>query len=361
MDFDHFHYVPCLRWKQGEYQALYRLEPATKRLFTPLIEIPGIVYDFQKGKIPKTIDEHLDPIAQRIHNKWGRYLCFLDMYLIRPNERMATGIHPVRFIFDRLRERKCLAIPVTGLNRESSYQQEIKAISTKDKFGICLRVLIEEVSKSSFGKEINSLLSVLDIQVNNCDFILDLGSPNFEPLVGFSKMVHMIVNKIPYLRRWRTFSILGTSFPKSLGGIKVGVTTIPRYEWQAYKILVDRLIKAKLRLPAFGDYAITHPETLDLDWRVVKPPVKIRYTIDDRWYIVKGKNYRDYGYGQYHKLSEKILTSNYYYGPTFSWGDDYIQKCANGGKTGNLTMWVCVDTNHHIKKMTHDIASFYGS
>ena len=146
-----------------------------------------------------------------------------------------------------------------------------------------------------------------------------------------------------------------------MGGIMEGVTKLPRYEWQLYKILVEIFKKAKFRLPTFGDYAISNPNGIDLDWRVVKPKVKIRYAIDDSWYIAKGKNYRDFGYGQYHELSKKILNSDYYYGQTFSWGDKYIQQCANGGKTGNLTMWVTVDTNHHIEKVICDIANFYAS
>jgi len=363
MNFDHSHYVSCLRWKQGEYQAVSRLRAATRTMFTPLIEVPDIAYDFQEGKKPKTIDEHLNPIAKRIHEKWGRNFCFVDLQLINPDKRMEKGIHPVNFVFDKLRERKCCAIPVTGLYREKAYQKEIKTILAKDKFGLCLRISIEEAAKNLFSKEVKSLLSGLNAVVDNCDFILDLGAPNFVPLNGFSKLIQVIVSKIPDLKKWRTFSIIGTSFPKSLGGIKRGVTTIPRYEWQIYKLLIGRLIEEKLRLPTFGDYVISHPDAgiPDIDWRVVKPLVKIRYTMEDKWYIVKGKNYRDYGYGQYKKLSETILNSPYYNGPAFSWGDNYIYNCANGGKTGNLGIWVCVDTNHHIKKIIHDIASFYDS
>ena len=94
----------------------------------------------------------------------------------------------------------------------------------------------------------------------------------------------------------------------------------------------------------------------------MKPPATIRYTIDNNWYIIKGDNVRDYGYGQYHELSRKLLTSRYYCGPTFSWGDNYIQTCVNkNAKTGNLSTWRQVGTNHHIMKVIQDIANFYAS
>ena len=362
MNFDNHHYVPCLRWKTGEYQAVFRLPATTKRLFTPLIEVPGIGYDFENERKAKTLDQHLAPFAKRVHEKWGRQPCFVDLNLIESNERMATGIHPAPFVFDGLRGRRCSAIPVTGLDRDSAYQQEIRKVVTKNKSGVCLRIKIQEAAKDLLKDNLDSLLSRFKVKPESCDLIIDLGAPNnFVPLKGFLGIIQTIASKIPYLNNWRTFTLIGTSFPESMGGIMLGVTNIPRYEWKIYKILVESFRKAKIRLPTFGDYAISNPNVPDLDWRVVKPTVKIRYTIDDSWYIAKGKNYRDFGYGQYHELSKKILDSDYYYGQTFSWGDKYIQQCANGGKTGNLTMWLEVDTNHHIEKVIRDVASYYDS
>jgi len=362
MSFNHAHYLPCLRWKQGEYQAISRLPDTTKRAFTPLIEIPEIGWDFENETEAKTIDEHLAPFAKRVHDKWGKHPCFVDLNHIKPDKRLADGTHPVRFIFDGLRAMRCQDIPVTGLLRDTEYQKEIKAASAKDKNGICLRITIEHAAKRTLKTGIDSLLSTLKIQPTDCDLILDLGAPNFVPLDGFSMAIQAIVSKLPYLNDCRTFTLLGTSFPETMGSIKEGVEVIPRYEWQLYKMLVDGLRKAKLRLPTFGDYAISYPDVPNLDWRIVKPSATIRYTVNDRWYIVKGKNVRDYGFKQYRKLSKKVIDSRYFFGSTFSWGDNYIQEWGNGERSkANLTMWRQVGTNHHIAKVTRDIASFYAS
>lgn len=362
MNFDHSHYVPCLRWKQGEYLAVFQLPPTTRRMFTPLIEVPGIGYDFENETKAKTIDEHLAPFAKRVLEKWGRQPCFVDLNLIGSNERMATGVHPVRFIFNILRERMCSAISVTGLDRNNAYHQEIKNIMTQNKSGVCLRIKIEQAAKGSLKDDLDSLLSRLKVKPESCDLIIDLGAPNFIPLEGFSMAIQRIVSKLPYLNDWRTFTILGTSFPKTMKGIRKGGEIVPRYEWKLYKILIAGFRKAGLRLPTFGDYTINHPEIPELDWRVVKPPATIRYTIEDGWYILKGDNVRDYGYKQYHKLSQIVLSSRYYYGSALSWGDGYIQTCTNkSAKTGNLSTWRQVGTNHHIVKVIQDIASFYAS
>jgi p-aminobenzoyl-glutamate transporter AbgT len=34
--FDHQHYVSILKWRQGEYQALFRLKDSVKNWITPL-------------------------------------------------------------------------------------------------------------------------------------------------------------------------------------------------------------------------------------------------------------------------------------------------------------------------------------
>jgi len=362
MKFDHRHYVPCLRWKQGEYLAVFQLPPTTRRMFTPLIEVPEIGYDFEKGTRSKTIDQHLAPFTKRVLQKWGRQLCFVDLHLIEHSERMGTGIHPVCFVFDGLRQRMCSAIPVTGLDRDDAHQREIRKVVNKSKSGICLRIKIEQAAKGSFKNDLDSLLSRLKIKSESCDLIIDLGAPSFIPLEGFSMAIQRIVSKLPYLNDWRTFTVLSTSFPATMAGIKKGGEVVTRHEWQLYKMLVADLRKAKLRLPTFGDHAISHPQVLDMDMRLLRPNATIKFTTDDGWYIVKGNNVKDYGYEQFHGLSEQVLGSRHYRDSAFSWGKEYIRKCANrSAKRGNLTKWVQVGTNHHIEKVTRDIASFYAS
>jgi hypothetical protein len=366
MNFYHFYYVPCLRWKQGEYQAVLRLPAQIKEKFAPLIEIPEIGWDFEEEKDKKIIDEHLTDFAQKkIYRKWGTGFCFVDLNLIRSSERMADGNHPIHFVFDQLREAGCNAVPVTGLNRDNAYQKEVKNITIQDKSGICLRIKIDQAAKQSLKSELNSLLSRLKVKPEICDLIIDLGAPNFIPLKGFSKLIQAIMNSFPYLDDWRTFTLLGTSFPETMASIKKGGEIIPRYEWQLYKMLVSSFIEEQLRIPIFGDYVISHPSVLEVDMRVVKPSATIRYTSDNSWYIIKGENVKDEKFGkfkQYRDLCNKLMESKYYYGSGYSWGDHFIQECATiSGSTGNLTSWRQVGTNHHIVKVIQDIASFYAS
>jgi hypothetical protein len=361
MDFNYLHYVPCLRWKQGEYLAIQKLSDIEKKVTTPLIEVPEIGYDFEKQSNSKTIDAHLAPFAKRVVEKWGKLPCFIDMKLIDDDERMSNSDHPVNFIFNELLNLNFNAIPVTGIDRNDIFQKEIKKVVEKDNLNICLRVTIEKIARESFQSKLEKLLKLFGLDSNEVHFILDLGTPNFLPLDSFARLIQKIIIDLPHLANWKTFTILATSFPESMGVINKGICTIPRYEWQLYRKLITKLNSINTRLPSFGDNAIANPKVLTVDMRIVSPAATIRYTVDDNWCIVKGESIRKgKKYKQFHELCQLLISSKYFDGPTFSYGDNYIKLCAEKNKTsGNLTTWRKIGTNHHIIKVIRDIANFY--
>ena len=362
MKFDHRHYVPCLLWKQGEYQALFRLPRTAKVHITPLIEVPEIGWDFEKAVLAKTLDEHLSPFAKRVRAKWQQRQCFVDLKHIDSSVRMADGSHPLAFVFSNLRTEKCFAVPVTGIDQDAQYQRAVRRAAAEDRNGVCFRVRIVQAAKQDIKTAIDALMKRVNIKPSEVDLVLDLEAPNFVPLVGFCRVVQAIVKRLPYLSKWRTFTILGTSFPHSMGEVKGNAEKLHRYEWLLYKKLVAAFRPEKIRIPAFGDYAICHPDVPRLDMRLVKPAASIRYTIKDAWYILKGPNVRDNGFEQYRGHCQKLVASSHYSGSDFSDGDKYIFDCASGsGSTGNLSKWRAVGTNHHLAKVLQDIASFFGS
>jgi hypothetical protein len=348
-----------LRWKQGEYQALFRLKKTTKDHLTPLIEVAEIGWDFETKTFKNTIDDHLAPVAKRIQEKWGRG-CFVDLNLINPTERLSDGKHPVEFVFDDLRTKKCGGgVTVAGLECNDDYNCAVSQVHSKDNNGICLRLKIEQAAKPKIENSINDFLNKMGIEQKECDVVLDLGSPNYIPIEGFSKLVQMIVQKLPYLNDWRTFSVIGGSFPPSTAEIKGAKSVIDRYEWIIYKELSNYLKQENIRIPTFGDYTISHPRVVSLDMRFVKPSAKLIYAIDDAFYVRKGPNVRDNGFAQYHDYCSELLKNSIFQGEAFSAGDKLIFDCAHKTvKPGNLTTWKWVGTNHHMERLVEDISSF---
>jgi len=356
MNLDPQRYIPCLRWKQGEYQAISHLTPSVRDMIKPLIDVAEIGFDFEEGEDSKSIDEHLKLFAKRVRKKWGIEECYVDMHLIDAYQRMANGNHPVSFVFDDLRLQGVHAVPVTGINQDSQWQDAIQKAVDQDGHGFCFRITLEDALKPALGTLLNELLQKYGMQAEQCDLIIDEKGPNYEPLDGFVGLLETIIKNLPHLNQWRTFGLIGISLPASMSTLGSGTSVIPRYEWQSYKKLIVQLKSLGIRIPCFGDYAINRPEVSKVDQRFMKTRANIRYTINNGWLIVRGQNIRDFA--EYKDLCSAIVSSKFYNGSGFSVGDKYIIDCAQGNaKTGNHTTWRWVGTNHHLTSVAQDVAN----
>ena len=126
-------YVPLLRWRQGEYEALFRLRDPQKNATLPLIEIVPPDYDFELRKPKKDLDEHLKLFGKRLGAKWKGRPAFIDAARLDPdNARMPDGRHPLTFIFDEARTAGNPLIPLTGLDRDAAYQAAVRGTALID-------------------------------------------------------------------------------------------------------------------------------------------------------------------------------------------------------------------------------------
>jgi hypothetical protein len=352
-------YVPILKGKNGEFGALESMSPEEKEQITPLIEIPPIPWDHTNDIPAKTIDQHLSKVDGKLEKAWGSdQLFFVDLMWIGERERMSDGAHPLTHLFSKIRLRALKAIPVTGLIRADYYQEACREIVAEDKRGVCLRLQKADFEESgSLEFAITKLLGSLRISPKDCDLLLDLGSLHTENGEEPSINVVSLVKSIPSIENWRSFVLAATGFPVDLIGLPPSeISTVWRSEWTLWcSVAGDRRIA---RTPIFGDYAIAHPQPPEVDPRVMRPSASIRYTTDDAWLILKGKNLKIHGYQQFHDVSKSLLKSPAYSGPQFSWGDRYISDCAKGRVScGNLTTWRRVGTSHHIAYVTQQVAN----
>lgn len=240
------------------------------------------------------------------------------------------------------------------INQDSQWQAAIQQVVDQDDSGFCLRISLEEAANSKLEKTIQNILVKFGKPIEQCDLIIDERAPNFEPLDGFVDLLEAIIINLPYLNQWRSFILIGTSFPASLSFLKkCPQMNIPRYEWRTYKRLYVKLRSSGIRIPCFGDYAINHPDVVTIDPRTMKTTANIRYTIDDNWLVVRGKTLREFGYEQHRDLCRRIENSTY-----FSAGDRYVYNCSRGTvKPGNSTTWRRMGTNHHLTMVAQDVAN----
>ncbi len=78
----------------------------------------------------------------------------------------------------------------------------------------------------------------------------------------------------------------------------------------------------------------------EIDPRLMVASASIRYTAENEWLIFRGRSLREIrygGYGQFRTLSTQVVNHAAYRGPRFSWGDEYLFRCAHSlVGTGNL-------------------------
>ncbi len=356
--FDDKHYVPILKGKNGEFGALQSMTSAAKGLVTPLIEIPPIPWDHRNDSPAKTIDQHLLKVDGKLQKSWGLdHTFFVDLLWIAERETMCDGTHPMACLFERARQRGLKAIPVTGLARGEGYQQACRKIIADDKRGVCVRLQKEDFEESqNLNAQIAGLLNSLLVSPPETDLLLDLGSLHTDSGKA-SVDVLSLIKAVPNLRRWRSFVLGATGFPVDLMGLPPSeISQVWRSEWALWRrISADPDVP---RAPRFADYAIAHPQPPEVDPRIMRPSASIRYTTDDVWLILKGKNLKDHGYRQFHDVSKNLVNNSAYLGPQFSWGDRYISDCARRhASCGNLTTWRMVGTSHHIAFVTQQIAN----
>ena len=130
----------------------------------------------------------------------------------------------------------------------------------------------------------------------------------------------------------------------------------PRAEWQTWRGLYSRRDRLA-RMPAFGDYAISHPQPREVDPRIIQRSAAIRYTADDSFLLVKGRSVRLHGSEQHHELAAILVGRPEYHGEDFSAGDRYIAQSARREiGPGNATTWRRAGTSQHLAFVTSQLA-----
>jgi hypothetical protein len=112
-----------------------------------------------------------------------------------------------------------------------------------------------------------------------------------------------------------------------------------------------------MRRPNYGDYTIVHPDFTPQDMRKIKSAGKIVYTTAKSWWVRKGGAFRG-NEEQMHEHCAALVASGVFKGNDYSYGDDYIGKCAiKKAPPSNLTRWKDVAINHHMTHVLDDLAT----
>jgi hypothetical protein len=355
------HYVPLLRWRMGEYQALEKLGDAQKDRIVPLLEVLPPDYDFEQRRPKKDIDEQLKTFGDKLKKKWDARPALLDGAQLPAATRMADGRHPMTYLFDEARQHGTSLTPVLTLESDAAYRDAVRLIDGNDLRGAALRCTLEEALDPDFDDSVETLLEALEINADSLDIVLDLKTPAFDPQASLVAVLTAALTGSTAFGQARSVTIMATSFPDSMTTLKLPIQFVPRREWVLYKALVASL-GPDVRRPTFGDYGVAAITFAQGDMRFMRGSPNVRYAVDDGWLVAKAKREKGGSNAPYPGLCASITASGQFKGSTFSAGGAYIEGCSTGvQKRGNPTVWKWVATNHHITKVVDDLATLPGA
>jgi len=366
--FNYKHYIPILRWRAAEKGALLKLKEEDKSLVTPLVEFIMPQSSSRDGdKNPKDLlnesikkfTGNLSSMADQIMKYWGNKAIFIDVQLIDSSIRAEA----LKKILEHGKQLNIFMIPVitiipvVGFEADAQIKKVAIEFSKKSKHGLCLRITESNFKEKSLSNDIENFLDNNKLNVKDVDLLIDFKIIDEKISVD---SLETKINSIPKITEWRTFIVAGGAFPEDLSHLeKHNQHNIPRLDWTIWRALLGKL----KRRPSFSDYTIQYPIYLPKT-SAFNPSASIRYTLEDKWVIVRGEGLRNpkgAGFRQYPAQAQILANQKKVFkGKDFSAGDAYIAEKAKDietKKTGNPKTWLEAGINHHISLVVDQISS----
>lgn len=350
-------YVPVMAAKRGEFTALRNLQPATINSIVPFFELPS------KKPTAILIEKTIARTATNAGKAWATRGAFLDFSKWSTDARTETGIHVLEYAFAQFRANRVMAHPVVGYDRwdDPVYVQALKNIIQAFRSDVtpCIRLDRESIEDMHdlpyFASRIQEIFDTLDIGANNCYVMVDFGDVSKTPVPDLIEETEAAIKALRSLG----FGIVIVSGGSMPTGVNQAVDTpdtegcIPRIEMMAWKAVLSSLKDLGV---VFSDYLVRNANAAE---GIITPDAnaKIRYTIENQSYIVRGHTKRKDSLTVQHKdLSQKLIASTHYIDAAFSWGDSQLMNCALGlTELREATAMIAVDSNHHMHAVVAEV------
>lgn len=358
-----FKYLPIVKAKKGEFEAYENLPEHIHKKILPLFELPKFKPAARFEDLVNPLEAYLDELIDYISSVRNDHPVMFDFSLWAPNSCIEDGEHVIGHMYNNLLDKGTPVYPVIGYDRwdDPEYSSALREIDVPGKVPFCLRLgsdaFDDFYEPEYFHERIEEIFDSLSISPNNCIVILDFGDTTNTSVIEIQEIVELAFN---ILNSWelKFISIAGCSLsPNIVDSVKDKNSSgkVLRREMMAWKALK----KDNPSLPLiFGDYGVRNPKAVD---DVIAPDAngKIRYTINQHFYIERGHSKRQGDKGaQTYKLSQSLMGSGYYMGPEFSWGDARIKECSEEKFKGNASNWIAIDTNHHTHAVVSEVLEF---
>ena len=349
MNFGPEHYVPVLKVKKGEKEALALVEPSLKQRITPLLEIVE-----RKAEKKATVEGHLVTAFKGLASSLVGYArCFIDV-----RELASDGAAAAASVFDRADADGIVFTPVTGLSRTADAAAALRHRT----HGIAIRLTRAELEAGGLAARIGPFIQTYGLSPGEVDLIVDLGELDELIVEGIVALTESFLGEVPDHGTWRTLTVSGSAFPISMGGVdRNSHDFAERAEWVAWRDNLYANRSAIVRLPTFSDCAIQHPKGVEgFDPRIMQSSASIRYTTADSWLLVKGEGTRKAVPSvQFPRLATTLVYGHLkssFVSSAHCAGCSSIKAAADGAEGfGSAGTWRRLGTIHHLTSVVGDL------
>ena len=351
-------YIPFLKLKQNEVNAIKNLHAGLMAEITPLFDIPRINEMDENGFAERV------RIGLKALKKWDKTKEFyIDVFDIMPTLK-PDNLSIYAYTLESFKDYSI--IPVVGLDRDQDHLDSVTAFLSKSPYECNLAVRLLPADFQNFQAvetEIEDMLGELIDQSCSVDLLLDARALNLATVTKIALEAANFANEFAKKYECRRIVITGSSIPASAAAIvgtnqEIMFSRLEKFLWATFKAnckVADISI-------CMGDYGVVSPDYSDSDlipemFNNVATP-KIIYTCGDQYYAVRGSAFKTHPrkHKQYYDLAAHLAAKPFFRGAGFSAGDLYIaQRGAEVGTTGSSGSWISIVVNAHVTFVGQEI------
>ncbi len=360
-------YVPILKAKKGEFDAITHLSERGIDFITPWFDVPQLNESARKKSEP--IQTFLNKKASDLAKAWAGRSIFIDLPRWATNAQTENGEHVLPFLCNRLELLDVNVNPIVDYVRweDPVYENALRGIKLENGRNFCIRLnmdadTIDDMSDSDyFNERLFEIIKKLEIDPSKIKLLIDFGdvskqSHHIDGMIKNAKQAIYLTRQIGFSQ----FMLAGCSLsPFIPSAVKTVNTTglVLRKEMLTWRTLLS---ENPLLNITFADYGVRNPSSSDEPIKNPNTNGKVRYTIEKEYFIARGPPLNSgLKFNKFNHLAGIVVASDKYLGSSFSWGDEQLSLYSDPEhKTGNYTTWVSIDTNHHIESVVMEVMEF---
>jgi hypothetical protein len=318
-------YVPMIKAKAGEIEALRNLSAFARSRIMPVVHI----------------GESLSPnFAKQLGTFWASQLTAVDGSF---NFQSSGSLNDFTSLVSAMRQAGIPTMTSIGTADPHGYQQAARSLVDQN----------GAVVKASPGAlvSLTSFMSGVGLNPSGVDLIVDVkhvASIDVPSYAGY--LVSVFTQNIATLAVLRSVTLASGSAPKDHSSLSYGANLVPRTDW-----LVWNAVRSNVPFQLdYGDYLTGHPDLTEPPGvAMASATVSARYTLDNYWLIIKGRSTGGpYGQpmGVQYRAHAGIIVAYQGFGGLSAWADGQITQAAAGApKMGSRQKWAGFAANRHIE------------